>query len=80
MIVFTFSTAFKTPLPKYLKGSPSRNSKASFSPVDAPEGTDASALMPESRVTCAATVGVPRESRISRAYIPLIFIFLILNI
>ncbi len=38
-IVFTFLTAFKTPLPKNLLGSPSLNSTASCSPVEAPEGT-----------------------------------------
>ena len=40
MVVLTFSTAFKTPLPKYLPWSLSRNSKASFDPVEAPDGTE----------------------------------------
>ena len=38
--------------------------------VDAPEGTDARAAVPSSRTTSTSTVGLPRESRISRAPIP----------
>ena len=70
----TLATAFRTPLPKYLSGSPSRNSIASCSPVDAPEGTEATPTLPQSSTTSASTVGVPRESKISRALILLIFI------
>src|SRR5271168_649498 len=40
---------------------------ASFDPVDAPEGTAARPLMPDSSTTSASMVGLPRESRISRA-------------
>jgi hypothetical protein len=35
-------------------------------PVDAPEGTAARPDAPESSVTSTSTVGLPRESRISR--------------
>src|SRR5579862_1592677 len=40
---------------------------ASFEPVDAPDGTAARPLTPDSRTTSASMVGLPRESRISRA-------------
>src|SRR5882672_12901828 len=40
---------------------------ASRVPVDAPEGTAARPLTPDSSSTSASTVGLPRESRISRA-------------
>src|SRR4029077_20743831 len=40
---------------------------ASLEPVDAPEGTAARPLMPDSSTTSASIVGLPRESRISRA-------------
>ncbi len=49
--------------------SPSRSSIASRDPVEAPEGTAARPMMPDSRRTSASTVGLPRESRISRATI-----------
>ena len=72
--LFTFLTALSTPFPLYL--SPlSRSSIASFLPVDAPEGTEARAVIPLLSVTSTSTVGVPRESRISR---PLIFVICIL--
>ena len=74
MMSLTLDTALRTPLPKYLVGSPSRSSTASCCPVDAPEGTEASALHPHSRITSTATVGVPLESRISRDFIFFIFI------
>ena len=45
---FTFSTAFKTPFPKYLALSPSLNSTASCSPVEAPDGTSALPKAPDS--------------------------------
>ena len=47
----TFLTAFKTPLPKYLDLSPSLNSRASDSPVEAPDGTMAEARVPSSKRT-----------------------------
>ena len=37
-------------------------------PVDAPEGTAARPTVPSSRVTSTSTVGLPRESNISRAF------------
>ncbi len=64
----TLDTALATPLP--LQASPpSRSSVASNSPVEAPEGTAARPLAPESSVTSTSTVGFPRESRIWRAWI-----------
>src|SRR5258706_4458779 len=65
--VFTWSTAFCTPLPKKRCGSPSRSWIASGDPVDAPDGTAARPMAPDSTSTSASTVGLPRESRISRA-------------
>ena len=46
---------------------PSRSSTASNAPVDAPLGTAARAIVPSSSSTSTSTVGLPRESRISRA-------------
>src|SRR3954453_2374116 len=63
----TAATACSTPLPPYRPLSPSRRSTASKAPVDAPEGTAARAVVPSSRRTSTSTVGLPRESRISRA-------------
>src|SRR5262245_6729677 len=63
----TAETAFSTPLPPKRRGSPSRSSTASCSPVDAPEGTAARASVPSSSATSTSTVGLPRESKISRA-------------
>src|SRR6185437_183805 len=60
------STALSTPLPRYRFLSPSRSSTASRVPVEAPEGTAALPVAPESRMTSASTVGLPRESMISR--------------
>ena len=51
IFLFTFSTAFKHPFPLYLAFSPSRNSTASKLPVEAPDGTDATPLIPLSVVT-----------------------------
>jgi hypothetical protein len=48
--------------------SPSRSSTASCAPVLAPLGTAARPTMPLSRITSASTVGLPRLSRISRAF------------
>src|SRR5580692_4061164 len=61
-----FSTARRQPKPSYLFRSPSRNSKASAVPVEAPEGTEADARTPLSRSHVTRTVGLPRLSRISR--------------
>src|SRR2546423_1466839 len=63
------STAFSTPLPWYRSRSPSRSSTASKAPVDAPDGTAARAIVPSSSPISTSTVGLPRESRISRATI-----------
>ena len=66
----TFATARSTPLPPKRDGSPSRSSTASLDPVDAPEGTPARARVPSPSVTVTASVGPPRESRISTASTP----------
>ena len=65
--VFTAATAPSTPLPSYRAGSPSRRSTASRDPVDAPDGTPARACVPSASRTVTASVGRPRESRISSA-------------
>src|SRR6266852_6443661 len=70
--VLALATALSTPLPRYFDLSPSRSSRASCSPVEAPEGTAARPRMPPSRMTSATTVGFPRESRIWRAWVRLI--------
>lgn len=67
MVRTTFSTACSPPLPRDRKASPSRSSVASRLPVLASLGTLADAEMPLSSTTSTATVGVPRESRISKA-------------
>src|SRR5690606_2998475 len=64
----TASTALPTPLPPHRSLSPSRSSTASWAPVDAPEGTAARPKLPSSSVTSASRVGLPRLSRISRAW------------
>src|SRR4051794_29362090 len=63
----TFATAVATPLPIHAS-PPSRSSVASNSPVDAPEGTAARPQAPDFRATSASTVGLPRLSRIWRAW------------
>ena len=63
----TLATAMSTPLPLNRALSPSRNSTASKSPVEAPDGTAARPTDPSARTTSTSTVGLPRESRISRA-------------
>src|SRR6187431_1634397 len=68
-----FATAFRTPFPRYRLLSPSRSSSASRSPVDAPDGTAARPVEPPSSVTSTSTVGLPRESRISRPCTLVIF-------
>ena len=65
IFVLIFSTAFVTPFPKYLSLSPSLNSSASNSPVDAPLGAVPLATVPSTNVISASTVGFPLESRIS---------------
>ena len=65
--VLTAPTAPSTPFPSYLAGSPSRRSTASREPVEAPEGTPARAVVPSASRTVTASVGRPRESRISSA-------------
>ena len=47
--LFTLFTAFKTPLPLYLLLSLSLNSAASYSPVEAPDGTAALPKIPFSK-------------------------------
>ena len=47
---------------------PSRSSTASNSPVEAPDGTAARPRAPPSSSTSTSTVGLPRESRIWRAW------------
>src|SRR6266481_4790604 len=66
MMRLTLPTAFRTPLPPYRALSPSRSSSASRSPVDAPDGTAARPNAPSASETSTSTVGLPRESRISR--------------
>lgn len=61
MTSVTFATACRTPLPPYRFGSPSRSSRASWAPVDAPEGTDALARAPPRSSTKAFNVGLPRK-------------------
>src|SRR5262245_15030400 len=72
----TFLTASSTPFPTYRLASLSRSSSASCSPVDAPDGTAARPRAPDDRMTSASTVGLPRESRISRAPISMISVML----
>ena len=66
MISLTLSTAFKTPFPKKRLLSPSRSSRASLSPVEAPLGTIARPKAPDSVTTSTSIVGLPRESITSR--------------
>ena len=63
----TLATALPTPLPTH-SSPPSRSSTASNSPVEAPEGTAATPRAPDSSATSTSTVGLPRESRIWRAW------------
>src|SRR5690606_30817064 len=69
MAPLTLATAFFTPLPRYRVLSPSPSSTASLVPVEAPDGTAARPKEPSARVTSASRVGLPRLSRISRAWI-----------
>ena len=61
MMSLTLATAFKTPLPNHLDLSPSLNSKASWTPVEAPDGT-IDLNKPLSVVKSTSTVGLPLES------------------
>ena len=58
---FAFATARSTPFPPH-SGPPSRSSTASWTPVEAPDGTIARPTAPDSSRTSASTVGFPRES------------------
>jgi hypothetical protein len=51
---------------------------ASCAPVEAPDGTAARPMLPSSRVTSTSTVGLPRLSRIWRAWTSTIAVMLIL--
>ena len=64
----TLSTALQTPLPRYFALSPSRSSQASWMPVLAPLGTAARPNEPSASSTSTSTVGLPRLSRICRAW------------
>src|SRR5439155_19759960 len=64
----TLLTAPDTPLPPKRPASPSRSSRASCSPVEAPLGSAARPNPPSSSHTSASSVGLPRESRICRAW------------
>lgn len=63
----TCPAAPSTPWPPYRERSPSRSSTASRAPVDAPGGTPARTRVPSPAVRVTASVGRPRESRISTA-------------
>src|SRR5881227_944632 len=67
MSPLTFATACMTALPPYAS-PPSRSSTASCAPVDAPDGTAARPRAPLSSRTSTSSVGLPRESRIWRAW------------
>src|SRR5260370_22455903 len=65
--VLALATALSMPFPRYFDLSPSRSSRASCSPVEAPEGTAARPSAPPASSTSASTVGLPRESMTWRA-------------
>ena len=65
-MLLTFFTAFMTPFPRYAF-PPSRNSTASCSPVEAPDGTEALPKTPLSVMTSTSIVGFPLESKICLA-------------
>src|SRR5436309_3163218 len=69
ILPLTLATAFFTPFPPKRLLSPSRNSHASCSPVLAPLGIAARPSAPLSTRTSTSIVGLPRESKISRATI-----------
>src|SRR3954451_1639561 len=66
--LLTWETAFPTAFPPY-SSPPSRSSTASYSPVEAPDGTAASPRAPDSSATSTSTVGFPRESSTCRPWI-----------
>src|SRR5438094_9136941 len=68
MTLITLETAFRTPFPWNRFMSPSRNSKASWIPVDAPEGTVPRPLLPSLVQTSTSIVGFPLESRTCLAF------------
>src|SRR2546423_15337055 len=72
----TFFTASSTPFPPKRFWSPSRSSTASCSPVEAPLGTAARPAAPLDKVTSASIVGLPRLSRISRAWTEMIVLMM----
>src|SRR6185437_16003084 len=76
MSLLILATAFETPFPIHRFLSPSRSSIASFSPVEAPDGTAARPLAPLSSATSASIVGFPRESKIWRPLISRIALIL----
>src|SRR2546423_14519376 len=76
MTSLTFFTASSTPFPPKRFGSPSRSSTASCSPVEAPLGTAARPAAPLDNVTSASMVGLPRLSRISRAWTAMIVLMM----
>ena len=73
------ATACRTPLPPKRAVSPSRSSRASNRPVDAPLGTIARPTVPSFRVTSASTVGFARESSTSNPRISRIAVFCIIG-
>ena len=73
---FTCWTTRLTPLPAYRRTSASCSSRASCEPLEAPDGTAARPNAPESGAISTSTVGFPRESRISRAFIDLMADFI----
>src|SRR5262245_1237836 len=77
MVVLTFTTDFRTPLPPYRPLSPSPSSSASWPPVEAPEEMIARPISPLLRCTSTSTVGLPRESRTSRAIISSINVLIV---
>src|SRR5687768_12843991 len=60
--------AWSTPLPSQRDLSPSLFSTASWAPVEAPDGTAARPRLPSSSKASTSTVGLPRLSRIWRAW------------
>src|SRR5271163_2518380 len=67
--------AFETPRPIKRLGSLSRKSQTAKGLTDAPVGTDATKGTLSSRTISHSNVGKPRESKISLADTPVIFIY-----
>src|SRR5438046_7444317 len=72
--LLALATALSTPLPRYFDLSPSPRSRASCSPLEAPEGTAARPSAPPSSMTSASTVALPRESMTWPAWMPVILV------